>query len=210
MVVIMDFNFLFIAEIIGTISYAMSGYLMAIYYRFDFLGIFISSILTALGGGIIRDSILSRPPFAFVNTYPFLVIIATILVILFLKIHKIKNIENNIYYVLSDSIGLISFSMTGTLLAINQGYTLLGVIVLSLVTAVGGGTIRDIMTNKVPFFLEKDFYAIISIIIAIITYSVSLWIELDSMIIALISAFALILRFVAYRYNWNIPKLNEV
>lgn len=67
-----------IADIIGVISFALSGFLIAVHYKFDILGIFISSFLTALGGGIIRDVIANKPPFVFNNNLPIILVFATL------------------------------------------------------------------------------------------------------------------------------------
>ena len=71
-------HFLIITDVIGIISFSISGFIIAIYYKFDLVGIFISSILTALGGGIIRDGMIGQMPFSFTHDYPFYVILVTI------------------------------------------------------------------------------------------------------------------------------------
>lgn len=201
-------QFLIITDIIGIISFSISGFLIAIYYKFDVVGIFISSTLTALGGGIIRDGMIGEMPFAFTHDYPFYVILATIAIMTTFKIHRIKEIETHFIYVLSDSIGLVAFSIMGALIALREEVNLLGTIVISLLTAVGGGSIRDVLTNRVPFFMEKDFYAVIAIFIGTLFYFMHDYINIDLMVILLAFLFFLFLRLLAYYKKWSVPFLH--
>ena len=198
-------EFLIITDVIGIISFSISGFLIAIYYKFDLVGIFISSILTALGGGIIRDGMIGEMPFVFTHDYPFYVILVTIIMMLVFKIHKIKDIENHFIYILSDSIGLVAFSIMGVLIAIREEVNILGTIIITLLTAVGGGSVRDILMNKIPFFMSKDFYAIVAIFIALALYFLHMFIEINFMVILLIFIFFLLLRLWAYYKKWFVP-----
>lgn len=201
-------KFLIITDVIGIISFSISGFLIALYYRFDLVGIFISSTLTALGGGIIRDAMIGEMPFAFTHDYPFYVILATITIITAFKLHRIKDIENHFIYVLSDSIGLVAFSIMGALIALREEVNLLGTIVISLLTAVGGGSIRDILTNRVPFFMEKDFYAVIAIMIGVLFYFIHGHIAINFVVILLTFLFFLFIRLLAYYKKWSVPFLH--
>ncbi len=198
-------EFLIITDVIGIISFSISGFLIAIYYKFDLVGIFISSTLTALGGGIIRDGMIGEMPFAFTRDYPFYVILVTITMMLVFKIHKIKEIENHFIYILSDSIGLVAFSIMGVLIAIREEVNILGAIIITLLTAVGGGSVRDILMNKIPFFMSKDFYAIVAIFIALTLYFLHMFIEINFMVILLTFIFFLLLRLCAYYKKWFVP-----
>ena len=178
-------KFLIVTDIIGIITFAISGFIIAVYYKFDLVGIFISSISTALGGGIIRDGMIGHMPFAFTHNYPFYVILATITIMMIFKLHRIKKLETHFIYILSDSIGLVAFSIMGVLIAIREDINLLGTIIITLLTAVGGGSVRDILMNKIPFFMSKDFYAIISIIIAVFLYYLHKFLVIDFLVILL-------------------------
>ena len=201
-------HFLIITDIIGIISFSISGFIIAIYYKFDLVGIFISSTLTALGGGIIRDGMIGHMPFSFTHDYPFYVILVTISIMMVFKLHRIKTLEEHFIYVLSDSIGLVAFSIMGVLIALREEVNLLGTIIITLLTAVGGGSVRDILMNKIPFFMSKDFYAIIAILIALSLYSLNLFIQIDFLVIVLSFVFFLILRLWAYHKKWFVPFLH--
>jgi len=201
-------NFLIITDIIGIISFTISGFIIAVYYKFDLVGIFISATLTSLGGGIIRDGMIGKMPFAFTHNYPFYVILGSIMIMMAFKIHKIKKIENHFLYILSDSIGLVAFSIMGALIAIREEVNILGTIVITLLTAVGGGSVRDILMNKIPFFMSKDFYAIIAIFIALFLYFLHLFTPIDIFVILTTFIAFLLLRLLAYYKKWFVPFLH--
>ena len=82
-----------IADIIGVICFALSGFLIAVHYKLDILGVFISSFLTALGGGMIRDVLADKTPYVFTNNLPVVLVVATVLIALLFKLHKIDDLE---------------------------------------------------------------------------------------------------------------------
>jgi len=81
-------TFLEVAEIIGIAAFALSGFWVAVEERLDLLGVFIASFLTALGGGIIRDVIVGKIPYSFINFLPSIVVILVILIAFLLKLQK--------------------------------------------------------------------------------------------------------------------------
>lgn len=196
------------ADIIGIVAFSISGFLIAIKNNLDILGILIASALTALGGGIIRDAILNSAPFAFTSLYPALTLIATILIAYIFKLYKESSIEQKWMFVVSDTIGLVAFSITGALLAINAEYNFFGIVILSFITAVGGGVARDIMINEVPTVLISDFYGSIAVIVALIFGLLELFDYINEFTIIATALFSIALRLVAYKKAWHLPKLN--
>jgi uncharacterized membrane protein YeiH len=195
------------ADIIGIIAFSISGFLIAIKNDLDILGILIASTLTALGGGIIRDAILSSAPFAFTSHYPAITLIVTISAAYIFKLYKNSSIERKWLFVVSDTIGLVAFSITGALLAIHAGYNFFGIVILSFITAVGGGVTRDIMINKVPTVLISDFYGSIAVIVAILLAAMELFDIVNEITIIVIALFGIALRLVAFKGGWHLPKL---
>ncbi len=196
------------ADIIGIVAFSISGFLIAIKNNLDILGILIASALTALGGGIIRDVILSSAPFAFTSLYPALTLIATIFIAYVFKLYKESSIERKWIFVVSDTIGLVAFSITGALLAINAEYNFFGIVILSFITAVGGGVTRDIMINEVPTVLISDFYGSIAVIVALVLGILDLFSAVNEFTIIATALFSITLRLVAYQKKWHLPKLN--
>ena len=196
-----------IADIIGIICFALSGFLIAVHYKLDILGVFISSFLTALGGGMIRDALADRTPYVFTTNLPVFLVVATVLIALLFKLHKIDDLEGKTAFIISDAIGLVSFAITGSIIAIQNEFNFLGVLILAFLTAVGGGTIRDILINRVPSILVSQFYATVALIIASIIYVLEL-LHLRSLpILTIVFIFGVALRLLAYYRNWHLPKL---
>jgi uncharacterized membrane protein YeiH len=196
-----------IADIIGIISFALSGFLIAVHYKLDILGIFISSFLTALGGGIIRDTIANKTPYVFDANLPIMLVTGTLIFSLIFKLHKITNFEGKTAFIISDAIGLSSFAITGSLIAIESDFNFLGVLMLAFLTAVGGGTLRDILINKVPSILVSEFYGTVAIIVGIITYVLHLFAQINLLSLTVLFIFGVSLRLLAFYKKWNLPVL---
>jgi len=194
-----------IAEYIGIIAFAISGFFVAVRSKLDFLGVLISVFLTALGGGILRDIAVDKTPYTFTHNIPAIIIIIVMILLILLKFHKRDSIENKPLFIVSDSIGLISFSITGALIAIEQELNLTGVLALSFVTAVGGGIIRDVIINEIPFVFKTGFYGTIALLIGLSLYVLNILEMMYFYPIAIIFVLGVVLRVVAYYKKWSIP-----
>ena len=196
-----------VAEYIGIIAFASSGFFVAARNKLDFLGTLISVFLTALGGGILRDVTVDRTPYTFTHQEPAITILVVMILLVVFRFNKRDSIENKPLFILSDSIGLISFSITGSLIAIVAGLNLTGVLALSFVTAVGGGIIRDVIINEIPFVLKTGFYGTIALLIGLILYILDLYdmINFSSMVAVFVAG--MILRMIAYYKKWAIPMI---
>jgi uncharacterized membrane protein YeiH len=198
-----------IADIIGVICFALSGFLIAVHYKLDILGVFISSFLTALGGGMIRDVLADKTPYVFTNNLPVVLVVATVLIALLFKLHKIDDLEGKTAFIISDAVGLVSFSITGSIVAIQNEFNFLGVLILAFLTAVGGGTIRDILINRVPSILVSEFYATVALIIATIIFTLELFELRNLFTMMIVFIFGVILRLLAYYKKWHLPTLSK-
>lgn len=198
-----------IADIIGIICFALSGFLIAVHYKLDILGVFISAFLTALGGGMIRDVLADRTPYVFTTNLPVILVVATVLIALLFKLHKIDDLEGKTAFIVSDAIGLVSFSITGSIVAIQNEFNFLGALILSFLTAVGGGTIRDILINRVPSILVSEFYATVALIIATVMFLLEEFGLRNLGSITIVFIFGVALRLLAYYKNWHLPTLSK-
>ena len=198
-----------IADIIGVICFALSGFLIAVHYKLDILGVFISSFLTALGGGMIRDVLADKTPYVFTNNLPVVLVVATVLIALLFKLHKIDDLEGKTAFIISDAVGLVSFSITGSIVAIQNDFNFLGVLILAFLTAVGGGTIRDILINRVPSILVSEFYATVALIVATIIFTLELFELRNLFTMMIVFIFGVILRLLAYYKKWQLPTLSK-
>ena len=198
-----------ITDIIGIIAFSLSGFLVGVRNRLDLLGIIIAASLTALGGGILRDALLHRTPFAFNEYYPAITLMLTVAIAFMFDTLRSDKLEHRWLFVISDTVGLVAFSITGALLAIDANYNFFGVIILSFLTAVGGGVTRDVMINKVPAVLLTDFYGSIALIVALLLSLLDLFDFLNPVSIVLVVLISVTVRLVAYKRQWHLPTLHS-
>ena len=198
-----------IAEVIGTVAFAFSGFLVAGSVGLDLLGIFIAAFLTALGGGVIRDIIADKALFAFTNNIAAVLVITVVIFGIFFKLHRYSEIEKNRLFLFADTLGLVAFAISGAVTGCEAHFNFFGVVLLALVTATGGGVLRDILINRVPFILTHEFYGTVTLVVGIAIYLLDRFATLGFVQITLIFVGGVILRLVAHRYGWHLPVLHR-
>jgi uncharacterized membrane protein YeiH len=194
-----------IAEYVGTVAFAMSGFFVAVRARLDFLGILISVFLTAFGGGIIRDIIVDERPYSFTHDLPAIMVSSIMLLLILFRFHKKESVENKPWFILSDSVGLVSFSITGALIALENDLNITGVLALSFVTAVGGGISRDVIINEVPFVFKTGFYGTVALLVGGALFVLDRFEMMTFYPIAVVFVIGVLIRVVAYYKKWSIP-----
>ena len=201
-------TYLEIASLLGTFAFAVSGAIIGIRKELDLMGVFILSFLTGAGGGILRDLLLSRTPSILINSEPFIIIFSIMLFIKAFRLNeKYEIIETKWIFRLSDTIGLVAFAISGAIAAIEAEVTIFGVIVISFLTAVGGGIIRDILVNEVPEILKSGFYGSVAVLVGISIYLTNHF-EIDKAIaIPTIFLLGIFLRIIAIKKDFELPKI---
>lgn len=202
-----------ILEYVGVASAAISGSMVAIDKKADAFGVLFLATITALGGGIMRDIMLGELPPRMFTSYVYITIVLFFSFAVFVdaclrresyRAHKEKlDTINNIF----DAVGLASFTMVGVNITIEK-YGLSNPVLITLMgmtTGVGGGMLRDMLTNAMPKVLYKRIYAIASMAGALLYYGL-LVLGLNKAAGALIGiAFIVLLRILATKYRWNLP-----
>lgn len=196
------------ASTIGGAAFALSGYLAATRKELDLMGIFIVAFLTANGGGVLRDLLIDHPPIILHSTLPFWLTACVVVFAALFKLQRFDNLEKSWVFVVSDGIGIVAVGITGALVAIEENLHAFAVLTLALLTAVGGGIIRDILTDKVPTVLHSGFNGSVVLILAAILYGLHQAAHLTPLSIILVFATALILRLSAHWKNWQLPKIS--
>lgn len=201
---------IFIIEILGTAAFAVSGAITAIKKRMDMFGIIILGMTTAVGGGVIRDIILGRtPPAAF--TYPIYSFIAILFsaVMLIPGIRK-RFIQNNTIYnkvmFILDTIGLGLFTVMGVGIAFeaSEEYNMFLVVFVGVVTGVGGGVLRDVLSGNIPYIFVKHIYACAAVAGALVC--AGLWGAAGKAYAMLLGmAVIFIIRSLSAYFRWNLP-----
>lgn len=203
-------------ENIGLIAFAISGAVVAARKDMDIFGINLLALVTATGGGLIRDLIIDRtPPAMFVTpSYTIITLITANIAFLIMYVKKplpkgFTPIYDKLLFWL-DTFGLAAFTVDGIFAGIDAGYgdNLFLVAFVGILTGIGGGLIRDVFANKIPAVLVKHVYAIACIAGSIIT--VFLWKYTGNYILCTISGFftIVIIRFLAMHFEWNLPTVH--
>ena len=207
----------FALNTIGTIAFAFSGAMVGIKKGMDLLGVIVLGVVTALGGGCVRDLVLGiNPPNMFTDSFfARLSVISCIIIFTFfyirtdyLKSKKFKKYED--FMLILDAIGLGAFTVTGINTALLMGFSedKFLLIFVGMVTGVGGGVIRDIFSREIPFVFVEQIYAVASFLGAMFYIKTMNILSHDTVMI--ISALiVLITRIIAVNYNINLPKISK-
>jgi len=195
-----------IAEYLGIVAFSISGYYIGRRADLDLLGIYIVSFLTALGGGIIRDVMVGRAPVTMTDSIPAILAISTTTLLLFLKSQREGALLDKLTFVAIDAIGMSSFAISGAMVAIEYKFNIIGVVVMAFLTAVGGGVLRDMLINQIPYLLKGGFYGIIAISIGIVIYTLNILDMLNTVSISILFSVSTVLRLYAYRSDWHLPR----
>ena len=201
-----------IIEIIGIISFAIAGAIEAINKETDLFGVVFLSIITTFGGGMIRDVMLNQIPVFFTSYLYVTICIFTSLAVFFIAaVIKNKFVENealidrinNVF----DAMGIGAFAVSGAKLSMELGHdSFFIVVIMGMITCVGGSMIRSFRLRDIPFILRKRVYAL-----AALSGGACYWImvrfhanEIAAMLISMVLVFAI--RMLATIFKWNFPK----
>ncbi|KZX76402.1 hypothetical protein A3715_12935 [Oleiphilus sp. HI0009] len=191
-------------DLFGVFVFALSGGFDGAKYHLDLLGILVLALATSLGGGIMRDAILGvHPPAAFTNETYFFTALAAGLIAFFFA----NRVERHMDYVrFADAIGLGVFAAIGAATAVRHELGWVGVVLMSTLTATGGGVIRDLLVREIPMILRSDFYASAAIIGGLMYMVLHSEGVPEAYCMGLAALAATSSRFVAMRYNVNLPQ----
>jgi len=197
--------FIQILDLFGTMAFAVTGAFRAIEHGFDIVGIIILATITGVAGGVLRDIVFGVvPPLAITNPL-YLIITVTTAFALFFLYRTLKKHWN--LFLKFDAIGLGVFTVIGATFAYNLvGLNFLAMAFSGLITAIGGGILRDVFVNDTPIVFVKELYATASFV-GVVTFFGLLVANLDVSVAAVSSiAVATGLRLLAMRFDWNLPR----
>ncbi len=203
--------FILCLELIGTCAFAVSGALVGIGKRMDVFGVCILGLTTAVGGGIIRDVLLGTvPPAAFRDPIYIITAAVSALITLIPAVRRSFSPGHRVFeeiLFISDSAGLGIFTVCGAKTAVEAGYgeNIFLVIFVAVITGVGGGVLRDIFAGDRPMIFVKYIYACASIVGAVV-YLLCLHAELQSLGLIVGFASVFLIRVLAKKYRWSLPK----
>lgn len=193
-----------ILDVLGTFAFGLSGGMVAIRRGLDLFGILVLSAATGVAGGILRDVLLGAvPPEALREPWPLALTALAGLCAFFLG-PLIERLNRPV--MLLDAMGLGVFAVAGCQKALAHGLTAPGAVLLGVITAVGGGVVRDIMAAEVPRVLREDVYALAALVGAAV-YAACLKLGAPEMAAAAgAGALAFALRVASVRFGWKLPR----
>ena len=205
------------AELVGTVAFALSGAMLAAHKGLDLFGVLYLGVVTALGGGTVRDLLLGITPPKMFYSYEYVALAVVTALVLFLVFRRFPRARGgmagqmDLLYNLCDAVGLGIFAVVGTQAGMEAGYgeNAFLCVFLGLTTGVGGGILRDMMCADIPGVLRKHIYAV-----AAIAGSGAFYLLERSSVHGTAAALSgmtvtVVLRLLARHYRWNLPKAEE-
>jgi uncharacterized membrane protein YeiH len=201
-------DFTFLIEVLGTISFAMSGSFAAMQKRFDPFGVLIIAFVTSVGGGTVRDLLLDVPVFWM---HDLLAVSLIFFTSIFTMIFKLIEKKFQVTLFIFDSLGLGLFTIIGVQKGLNADlHPVIGV-VLGTITGCFGGIIRDILLNRIPLIFRKEIYATAAIAGGIVYILLKNFSGLSEEINQILTILLIVsIRTLAVKYHWQMPKFYGV
>lgn len=201
----MDGYFISLMVFAGTAVFALTGAIKGIAHRLDLLGVVVLGCTVGIGGGVIRDAVLGMTPAAALSDSGYLLVCIVISLIVFLlPRNRLVNHREIIIY--ADAVGLGLFTAIGNTKAAQLGLPGITVVLSGVITAVGGGMLRDVLVCSVPYVLKYDFYATASLIGGLLYIFLSYTSIAESTLFLLVALIVFLLRITAYHFHLHLPK----
>jgi uncharacterized membrane protein YeiH len=193
-------------EIIGTVAFALSGLIEAARKKLDLVGMIMVSGLAAFGGGTLRDVLLDRRPFFWIENsiWVWFLIAVCIVALLFMRARHLEPTQRAMQW--PDAIGLGFFAAGGTQLALTAQVPAIIAVIMGVVTAIFGGVLRDIVVNEIPkAFSDHIPYSVIAFtggwVVVVLNY---LMVE-AFVAVAIGAILTIVLRIFALFFGWRLP-----
>ncbi|WP_424768935.1 trimeric intracellular cation channel family protein [Paenibacillus sp. sgz302251] len=189
-------------SIIGTIAFAVSGAIVAMEEEYDILGVFVLGLVTAFGGGVVRNLLIGMPvTMLWSQGHLFKIAMFAMTIAFFLPvdwIHKWRRSE-----AFFDAIGLSAFAIQGALYATQMKHPLSAVLVAAMLTGIGGGIIRDLLAGRKPLVLKDEIYAVWAMLAGL---AIGLGWFKSTLELLLLFALVITFRMLSVYFKWKLPR----
>ena len=207
-------TWIFILQLLGTVAFAVSGAMTALHKQMDMLGVTVLGLITAVGGGMVRDVLLGQtPPAIFSDPVTVLTAVAASILVFSPAVRRLLLKTRRIYDLtlrLADSLGLGIFTVIGaqTACGVLEQSNWFAIAFLGTMTGVGGGVLRDVLAGDLPYIFRKHIYALASLFGALVWVALHCWWN-DTAALLIGVAVIVAVRLLAAHYRWSLPKAKE-
>ena len=200
-------DLIYVLDILGTFAFAISGALVASDKNFDLFGVIIIAFVTAVGGGMLRDVLINAHPINWIGDLNYLWTILTAVILTFLFKSKIAHLSKTLF--LFDTVGLSVFTLLGLQKGLLFDLQPIVALIMGMISAVFGGVLRDVLTNKIPLIFEKEIYAS-ACLAGGVSYLLISYFNISKDINFIISASVIItIRLIAVKFQLQLPKIKD-
>lgn len=199
----MPTHFLYIIDILGTISFAVSGAFLAMEKKLDPFGVLVLSFVTAIGGGTLRDIMIGNLPVSWLRNETATIVIFSSAVVTMFFGRYLRHLTTTLF--LFDALGLGLFTLIGIEFGIEKNFSIGVCLALGTITACFGGVVRDVLLNNIPLLFRKEIYAVACIAggsIYFLLKQTSLDADMAKILCILI---IFVIRILAVRYKFSLP-----
>lgn len=200
----MPTHFLYIIDILGTISFAVSGAFLAMDKKLDPFGVLVISFVTAIGGGTLRDMLIGNLPVGWLQNETASIVIFSSAIAAMIFGRYFKYLSTTLF--LFDALGLGLFTVVGIKLGIEKDFSMGICIALGTITACFGGVVRDVLLNNIPLLFRKEIYAMACIIGGLIYFLLQRTNISADIITILCILIIFIIRVLAVKYKLSLPQ----
>lgn len=195
-------DWFYILDIVGTLVFAISGVLTAIDSDFDVVGASIIGMVTAVGGGTLRDILIGQTPVGWMSDLNYLWAIIAALILSYLFKKRILKLRKSMFFF--DTIGIGLFTILGLQKTLSIGLEPPIAILMGIVSAVFGGIIRDVLTNEVPLIFRKEIYASACLAGGLVFLSLEQIYDIKTVNMFASIITVVIIRYLSVRNNWSL------
>jgi uncharacterized membrane protein YeiH len=195
----------YVIDILGTFAFAVSGALVALDKKLDIFGVIIIAFVTAVGGGMLRDILINAHPINWIGDLNYLYTIFSAVIFTFLFKSKIAYLSKTLF--LFDTIGISVFTLLGLQKGLSYDLHPLVAVIMGMISAVFGGVLRDVLTNRVPLIFEKEIYASACLAGGIMYLSLNYFRVQENINFIISASVVVIIRVVAVKFSLELPKI---
>ncbi len=194
-------------DILGTVAFAISGSLAAINKKFDFFGVLIIALATAIGGGTLRDLLIGNTPVSWLMNLQtfYVIIISAIITVIFRR--KLGILRTSLF--LFDTIGIGIFTIVGIEKGLSVDLSPVVCILLGTITACFGGVTRDILCNEIPVIFRKEIYATACLLGGMMFFILKYFSVNNDFIYIATAGTIIVIRIFAVKYQWSYPPIEK-